>query len=312
MRTLLKNVWLLDNFYCVEPANILIEEERIASVLRDEQAADHIVDLSGCTVIPGLVDTDLSCADADRLRARLKNCFSSGVTTVRCNQMIPAEATNLNVLYSYPVESYTDYLDRLTAGKLVAQGINLTAQLIKHTEEKLLYDICCRSAQNGMWVTATASTLEELKILVACGITELLDIPDFPIPNEVIIRMVAKGICMTLRADCSENLTPIQRDNLRIFHEFGGLIALGSGKGNTTVSGKQIISLMEIGLSLQDAVKCATLNGAIIVGTAHEDGSILAGKYANMLVVQGNPFETPDAFWGIRVIVQKGKLYQAD
>ena len=45
MRTLLKNVWLLDNFYCVEPANILIEEERIASVLRDEQAADHIVDL---------------------------------------------------------------------------------------------------------------------------------------------------------------------------------------------------------------------------------------------------------------------------
>ena len=59
MRTLLKNVWLLDNFYCVEPANILIEEERIASVLRDEQAADHIVDLSGCTVIPGLVDTDL-------------------------------------------------------------------------------------------------------------------------------------------------------------------------------------------------------------------------------------------------------------
>lgn len=309
MRTLLKNVRLLDNVYNLEAADLLIDGERIASLSASE--AEQILDLQGYTVLPGLVDTDLSCQNGDELSSRLLTAARNGVTSARCNQMQTTVPEGLpDVLYSYSVVHGSPDLDILISGKIKAGGIQLGHRLVKEVSMEELQNICRRCAQRGAWVTAHAKTLKELQTLTLCGITELLDIPTFPIPEYLIVRMVAKGICITLSA--SDSLSHVQRENLCKFHACGGMIAVSSGDGTLSVSGFQIIQLMEAGLSLQTAVKCATLCGAVILGTAAEDGSIMAGKFANLVIVHGDPAVDPSALTRIEYVVQKGKLWHVN
>ena len=182
----------------------------------------------------------------------------------------------------------------------------LSRKLTKKASPEEILDICRRCAQRRVWVTAHAETLKELQTLTLCGITELLDIPAFLIPDYMILRMVAKGICITLSA--SGSLSHVQRENLCRFHAYGGMIAVSSGDGNLPVSGAQIIQLMEAGLSMQAAVECATLSGSVIIGTSTVDGSIAAGKYANLVIVPGNPKEDPSVLTQVEYVVRKGTL----
>ncbi len=55
-------------------------------------------------------------------------------------------------------------------------------------------------------------------------------------------------------------------------------------------------------ISIEDAIKMATINGAYAMGIEEEAGSISVGKYADMIVLDGNPLElTGDALAGISV-----------
>lgn len=311
MRTLLKNAWLLDNNYNVEPANILIEGERIVSVSRNRSEAEHVIDLKGYTIIPGLVDTDLSCSDTAELDSQLMKYRNTVVTTARCDR-VPTKILSgfPQLLYSYPTVNSGEDLDRLYSKKLEVGGIKLGRELVNTQNEAEIRDICRRSVQRGLWVMAYAESLEELQILTACGITELLNTPDFRIPDIEITRMVTKGICMTLSTWNAAHITPVQQDNLRRFDGLGGMIALGSGRSKLPVSCDQIITLLESGISLQNAVRSATFSGAVIVGTAQDEGTIMAGKYANLIAILGNPQEEPSALGHTRYVVRKGTVRQ--
>ena len=311
MRTLLKNAWLLDNNYNMEPANVLIGGERIVSVSKEPLEAEQVIDLRGCTVIPGLVDTDLSCEDSAELDNRLRGYMNTAVTTARCDRMPPEILDGFpQTLYSCATVNSSMDLDHLYSKKLEIGGIKLGRKLVGAQNESEIRDICRRCAQGGLWVTAHAAGLAELQILTACGITELLNTPDFQISDTEIIRMVTKGICITLSTWDSAHITQVQQDNLRRFDSMGGMITLGSGRAKMPVSCDQIITLVESGLSLQNAVRSATFSGAVIVGTAQDEGTIMAGKYANLIVVLGNPREEPSALGRMRYIVRRGRVRQ--
>ena len=73
MRILLRYARLLDTTFYMEPCDVLLDEDRISAVLRDRMArqnADLVLDLRGCTIVPGFVDTDLSCRSPEELADR--------------------------------------------------------------------------------------------------------------------------------------------------------------------------------------------------------------------------------------------------
>ena len=63
---------------------------------------------------------------------------------------------------------------------------------------------------------------------------------------------------------------------------YGGVIA---GYGNW----RAIELLVEAGLSPLEAIEVATSNGARLLGIDRETGSVMAGKAADLVVVDGNP-----------------------
>ena len=101
MRVLLKNAVLLDALHDYEKRDILTEDGRIRAVAPSiEAAADEIVDMTGCTVMPGIINchVHMTMRRFDGDDAPLKSFAMAGVTAIR------------DMGYSC-AEPYDDFLD---------------------------------------------------------------------------------------------------------------------------------------------------------------------------------------------------------
>jgi imidazolonepropionase-like amidohydrolase len=103
--------------------------------------------------------------------------------------------------------------------------------------------------------------------------------PDFGMPQEVV-----DGHQETLDAGA---------ESARMIHEAGGTIGLGGDYGfawNPHGNYAKELSFFTdfVGFSPMDTLVCATRNGARIMGTDSDVGTIETGKLADLLVVDGD------------------------
>jgi cytosine/adenosine deaminase-related metal-dependent hydrolase len=105
-----------------------------------------------------------------------------------------------------------------------------------------------------------------------------------------------------------------QAQFVRAVHERGGLIVTGTdpvlpillpGYGLH----RELQNLVEAGLSPLEAIRAATLNGAIAARLDSEKGTIAAGKIADLVVVDGNPDEDITAIGNTRLVFKAGIPY---
>ena len=81
----------------------------------------------------------------------------------------------------------------------------------------------------------------------------------------------------------------------KAYFDAGGLLVDGTdptGNGGVVPgysNAREVELLVEAGLSLPDAVKVSTLNGARFLGIDKERGSVAVGKYADLVVLDGDP-----------------------
>ena len=66
--------------------------------------------------------------------------------------------------------------------------------------------------------------------------------------------------------------------------------------------------LMEAGFCIEEAICCATGNGAELLGLS-EQGHIEAGYRASLIVVPGSPAQLPESLGSIRQIYINGESY---
>ena len=69
--------------------------------------------------------------------------------------------------------------------------------------------------------------------------------------------------------------------------------------------------LMEAGFSVEEAISCATGNGAELLGLSGL-GLIKTGSIATLIVVPGPPSHLPDSLHAIQRIFIEGKSYTCD
>jgi imidazolonepropionase-like amidohydrolase len=103
----------------------------------------------------------------------------------------------------------------------------------------------------------------------------------------------------------------------RAFVAAGGLLIAGpdpTGLGNV-VPGfgdqREIELLVEAGFSPVEAIKIATLNGAVYLGREKEIGSLAAGKNADLVVIKGDPSKNISDVENIEIVFKDGVGYDS-
>ena len=103
----------------------------------------------------------------------------------------------------------------------------------------------------------------------------------------------------------------------RAFVAAGGLLGAGSdpwgtgflpGLGNL----RNYELLLEAGFDPEQAVRIVTLNGARIVGEDERLGSIAPGKLADLVVIRGNPIQTPSDIYNVVTVFKDGVGYDSE
>ena len=103
----------------------------------------------------------------------------------------------------------------------------------------------------------------------------------------------------------------------KAYFDAGGLLVDGTdptGNGGVVPgysNAREIELLLEAGLSLPDAVKVSTLNGARYLGIDKERGSVAAGKYADLVVLDGDLTADPKVLHKVLWVFRDGVGYDS-
>jgi imidazolonepropionase-like amidohydrolase len=92
----------------------------------------------------------------------------------------------------------------------------------------------------------------------------------------------------------------------------GAMVQLGAhGQREGLGAHWELWSLADGGMSNLEALRCATLNGAVYLGLDRDLGSIERGKLADLMIVEGNPLDNIRLSEKVRYTVLNGRLYDA-
>ena len=101
------------------------------------------------------------------------------------------------------------------------------------------------------------------------------------------------------------------------FHKAGGTITLGTdhvSNGNHLPGfgiHREIDALVRGGIPASDAIKIATINGARALKIDKDHGSIEKGKFADLLIVTGNPIDNIRNTRNVKTVIKQGQAYDS-
>ena len=101
----------------------------------------------------------------------------------------------------------------------------------------------------------------------------------------------------------------------KALYDAGGLLVVGTDPtgGGDVVPGyanqRALQLLMEMGLTVEQAVEVATNNGAIYLEQDDEIGTVEEGKRADMVRMRGDPGADPGAFRSMTIVFKDGGGY---
>jgi imidazolonepropionase-like amidohydrolase len=95
-------------------------------------------------------------------------------------------------------------------------------------------------------------------------------------------------------------------------YKAGVKIAFGTDAGvfSHGLNWLEFTYMIESGMSVMDAIKSATIHAAELLGEKERLGSIEAGKLADIVALNGDPFKDPQAFGGVVFVMKDGVVYK--
>jgi imidazolonepropionase-like amidohydrolase len=79
--------------------------------------------------------------------------------------------------------------------------------------------------------------------------------------------------------------------NIKASHDNGVTLALGTDRSFGPTVHQELELIVESGISPVEAIRMATLNGAIYLGMENDLGSIEVGKLADLVMLSADPTE---------------------
>jgi imidazolonepropionase-like amidohydrolase len=111
----------------------------------------------------------------------------------------------------------------------------------------------------------------------------------------------------TAPKELANDLLP--KKNLPLAVKSGVKIALGTdiGEGDHT---QEFALLVANGMSPMQAILAGTRNGADLIGASDRIGSVQAGRFADIVAVDGDPLVDPDALRHVQFVMKGGIVYK--
>jgi imidazolonepropionase-like amidohydrolase len=224
--------------------------------------------------------------------------------------------------------------ERVDHLKIVNSGLNSLTEYGKQTAPQ--FDLAEMSAavkaaaERGLSVMVHANGVEPVRVAVAAGCRSIEH--GFFMGKDNVARMADKGVTWvptvgTMSAyarifeqtgrnpDVARRTLDHQIEQLAIARRLGVTVALGTDSGSPGVDhGAAVIEemklLVQAGYSLPEAIPCATVNGARLVGG--EFGLIEQGRPATFVIVEGRPSTLPEGLKNVRAVFIGGiKQFEA-
>ena len=326
---LLTGAKLLDATHNGEELDVLVVNGKIAEI-GENLTGDEVVDLTGYTLMPGMIDAHVHVASTAGYNLDLLATWcEQGITAVREEGMLstsgemdfygliqeanadPRNATlvscgkYLDVAGGYGMGPTGNMGIEITNAEEAVAEIDLKAE-IGYTQVKVginsddsrmtpeeLTAIIDRAHEYGMPVAAHINYAKYIEELVGYGIDEAAHTPSDEMSGELINDMVEAGVSMNTSG--SENYEDVKIANLKAFYEAGGFITVGTDKMrgyDTSMDSllSEMAVLCKAGLTVQEVIACATHNNAQALEL--DTGDIAVGLQADFIAVKGDVDET--------------------
>ncbi|HET7203786.1 MAG TPA: amidohydrolase family protein [Steroidobacteraceae bacterium] len=193
--------------------------------------------------------------------------------------------------------------------------------MFRHT--RALYD-----SRDGAACMATAEAFRRNGIAVTADLVVYQDVvhSDEVLSDTSSIRFVPEAIRRNWR-EWSESETartfrsilrpilPLELENVRVLNEVGVVLLAGTDVGvPLQIPGlslhKELVRLVEAGLTPLETLQTATINPARVLGMSDSLGTVEPGKLADLVLLDANPLEDISNTQRIRAVVADGRLYR--
>ncbi|MBO6796370.1 amidohydrolase family protein [Maricaulis sp.] len=138
-----------------------------------------------------------------------------------------------------------------------------------------------------------------------------------------LVPTILAGVTVSEIAETADWMTPpIREKSLRVgpqmlamaqrAHEGGVMIAFGtdSGVSRHGLNAREFQLLVEAGMTEMEAIVSATVNAADHIEMAEQIGTIEAGKFADIIAVDGNPLEDISELMDVDFVMQGGTVHR--
>ncbi len=287
-----------------------------------------IVDMDGATILPGFINAHVhnTC-----WRPYLGIWARRGVTTVRdlgvrfsegwtaCKPVAGGAPQEADVVWAGPLVTVPhgypicgNDFDSLTVSspadareqieQLIEEGVDVIKIAItinSHCPTLSLDEIIAISETahaHAISVTAHVESAADAERALEGGVDDLSHTPMTRMSDELIARLVDRGVIMVSTLAVAASHASAAPDNLYRFAQAGGVVALGNDSGYMSglivgMPRNEIRALRDAGFSAMDIIVAATRNSAKVCQLLGVVGTLEPGKHADILIVNGNPLE---------------------
>lgn len=92
---------------------------------------------------------------------------------------------------------------------------------------------------------------------------------------------------------------------------YGVKVAVGTDTNHARMD-MEMQALLDAGWTPLEAIQALTLRGAELLGKQDELGTLAAGKYADVIAVQGNPLDDAAALGNVQFVMKNGVVFRHD
>jgi imidazolonepropionase-like amidohydrolase len=220
-----------------------------------------------------------------------------------------------------------DVIKFCATGGVLSKGDSVGGQQYTLEEMKALVD---EAHQHDRKVAAHAHGTEGIKAAIIAGVdsiehSSLIDDEGIRLAKEhgtflvmdiyndtYILEHGAEVGMLEESLEKERQIGQLQRDNFRKAFEGGARMAFGSDGGVYPHgdNGKQFAYMVEYGMTSMQAIQAATIHAAELIGWPDAVGAIEAGRYADIIAVNGNPLENVSLLEHVSFVMKGGTVYK--
>lgn len=170
--------------------------------------------------------------------------------------------------------------------------------------------------QNGLWITVHTGSARDVSEAVRWGADGIEHGTAEPLDSLTIEMIAAKEIlyvptlAVIEREGNAETLEACKH-NVSLLHDAGVLLGTGTDTQGKMAFGeslrREMELLIEAGLSEEEVLSAATFQAALGMKLSHDRGKIEAGKRADLIMINGKPWENFADIIKISALWQKGE-----